>query len=319
MNVEIKAATRRYHVGFEQDKSKPQTVTECKIFLLTASSGSTLVGRGVTTLGKNDKADSMVACKIALTRALDDAKLGKEVNTTFWKEFQLHHIRLICRLICRETFSEILKRLPAAKFNNIGGTFDEYRKKLIDAGGCQHKLVAKGSGLDWCTKHSYACTPLSDCRLRLGGGGSKAVPHGYGGLHSHRKRSRQAKDRCHRNTFSDAARIRDIVGRVDEKHQQWLHGISHDELEPRPSWLRRVGRAVARWWNETDMDRLTCAEAEVKKEDEGRDMFDAISKNYCYGCHGKTIWLRGLKNEVQCKYCRQRYLLDPATRTAKQI
>lgn len=159
MHVEIKAETRRYHVGFQQDKSKkfrngpnrgrPQTVTACKIFLLTKASGPTLVGRGVTTLGSKDKADSLVAFRIALTRALDDAKLGKAANGLFWQEFQLRH-----------------RRLPDSA-----------------AAVCQHKVVAKGNAHDWCTKYKTHCSFDLPC------GGV----HGYGGLHSFQLQRRAVK------------------------------------------------------------------------------------------------------------------------------
>lgn len=444
MNVEIKEAIRRYHVSFEQNRSKkftngrPQTVTTCKIWLLGGKQPQ-LIGEGVTTLGRKDKSDSLVACRIALTRALGDAKLGRYANSLFWQEFQLRH------------------RHP--KFTNIGGTFSGLPRKLIDAGNafnaearlsCGHRLKAKGSGTDWCTEHGYECTPSAPC--------STLRPvHGYGGLYSHQRRamkkmmamsnpigrgpaafyahrrheysdknvgniiasyhdmpvkprnkseelrkmySPQAEGRCHRvgqpvhnititNTVApadqlkkllhgDAARkqILDILG-DNARRQKWLQGVwavaderltakmlamslnanelfkkidaellsrpgitkVHDEyiidadkfvpafktseivtymgdkarvfsvhgplviihsdgvtydvfdheLEKRPHWLRRAGRAVAKWWSETDIDRLTRANTEVKKEDHGRGLWKLIDDDYCGSCHGKTI------------------------------
>lgn len=113
MNIEIKEAVRKYYVSFEQDRTKkfsdgpnrgrPQTVTECTIILLTESSRVTLVGRGVTTLGKEDKANNLIGCTMALTRALDDAKLGKHANGLFWQEFRLRHRRLDA-VTCREVY-----------------------------------------------------------------------------------------------------------------------------------------------------------------------------------------------------------------------
>lgn len=134
MLIELTESVRRYHVGFKQDKSKkfpngrPQTVTTCKIFLLTPASGATLVGRGVTTLGRKDKDDFMVASKIALTRALDDAKLGKHANTLIWQKYQLRQKR-----------------------------FDTE----IPHEACRHRLVAKGHGADWCLRYKRNCDPTN--------------------------------------------------------------------------------------------------------------------------------------------------------------
>jgi len=109
MFVKIKEAVRRYHVSFEQDKSKkfangrPQTVTTCKIWLLTEGQPQ-FIGGDYTTLGRKDKEDSLEGFKYALTRALDHAKLGKHVNTLIWQEFHLRHKRLDT-VTCREAFS----------------------------------------------------------------------------------------------------------------------------------------------------------------------------------------------------------------------
>ena len=243
MNIEIKAATRRYHVGFEQDNSakfkdgRPRTVTVCKIFLLTETSGHTLVGRGITTLGKKDKADIVVACRYALMRALDNAKLGKEANTTFWREFQLRH------------------RRPA-----IGGTFDEYRKKLIDAGACQHKFVAKGSGADWCTKRIASCISCNEKFNNMG--------RATGGTPTYGPRSKAEKDRQLGELYGYRKRVTPptihtvinnmpvgIVEKALKENADVIRDIIHkrvEALDKRPSWLRRVGRAVAKWWNETE-------------------------------------------------------------------
>ncbi len=183
MNIEIKAETRRYHVSFEIDKStrfvkgpnkgRPQTVTECWIGLLGEVNGITLVGRGTTTLGSKDDADSVLGCKIALERALDDAKLGKAANGLFWQEFQLRH------------------RRGAMTFTNVVDNYGGLPDKLIDSAQafedeakrvCQHKV---GWGHGWCVKHNSSCSADVPC-------GSVAVDkpvHGYGGLYSHQRRA----------------------------------------------------------------------------------------------------------------------------------
>lgn len=116
MHIVIKSETRRYHVAFKQDNSKVftkgshkgglQTVTTCEIFLLTATSGPTLISTGVTTLGSRDKPDSYIGCKEAFERALSTAYFNKRETTAFWKEFRKRHKRIeTVKPSCAEKFS----------------------------------------------------------------------------------------------------------------------------------------------------------------------------------------------------------------------
>ena len=201
MFVKINEAVREYHVAFEQDRSKrfekgpnkgrPQTVTDCKIWLLP---GPTLVGKGDTVLGCKDKADSVEACKHALSRALADAKLGKEANTLFWEEFHKRHRRVTC----------------------------------------QHKVVAKGNGTDWCTERSRECR-----QERCGG-----PVHGYGGLYSHQRRAMMATGHVpsasyiyRRHEFRD---VETVLPRTEaEKREQYRKLYGGDGTHPVRTGLRR--------------------------------------------------------------------------------
>jgi len=145
MNVEIKSETRRYHVGFKQDrfkkfkkgpnKGRPQTVTTCKIFLLTEASGPTLVSKGVTTLGKQDTDSSYEGCKMAFERALSSTYFSKRETTAFWKEFRLRH------RLCSEAFSNV----GGSFFGHTGGPVHGYaglyshQKRMID------KMIVMGN------------------------------------------------------------------------------------------------------------------------------------------------------------------------------
>jgi hypothetical protein len=152
MNVTTKSETRRYYVSFGQsgkgiflngpNKGRTRTVTTCKIFLLTEASGQTLVGKGVTTLRLRPH---LLTCKMALTLALDDAKLGEAANAEFWREFH---------------------------------------KMFSAQEECSHKVKAKGSGKDWCSKDAGDCTPSASCEFLR----PLSRPHGYGERYSWRQR-----------------------------------------------------------------------------------------------------------------------------------
>lgn len=246
MNVQIKESIRRYHVAFEQNNSKAftkgpqrgglQTVTTCMIWLLTEAGGKTLVGRGVTTRGPKDKADNQFAFKLAFTRALDHARLGKAANAEFWQEFHKRHRRpeqldyRFANAITRfhADYHDPVK-MVCRPFTNMGGTFSGLNKMFIPvkpvlSDGCPHQLKAKGSGSDHCAKHAFECTASAPCD-RL----NPVTPHGYGGLHSFQKQ--QAEDRCHRvgKTVGSnhVIRIKEIMQQttLNERRRQWLHGL----------------------------------------------------------------------------------------------
>lgn len=262
MNVEIKESVRRYHVGFEQDGSKkfkdgrPQTVTTCKIWFLLKHLRPQLVAEGVTTLGKQDKASSLIGCTIALERALDNAKLGKAANGLFWQEFHLRHRR--------PTFTEF-----------VGEPFSGPPKKLIDAGAafedesrrvCGHRLRLRLSGTDWCTKHGDTCKPgqrheYADF-VRSDNAGESIRPRSeaekreqYRGMYGVGKTvmatdKLQAEDRCHRvhnititnHVGTDwqklnRVKIKELVTKAHEQRQRrWLRGlrtVSNEKLSAR--------------------------------------------------------------------------------------
>ena len=95
------------------------------------------------------------------------------------------------------------------------------------------------------------------------------------------------------------------------------------EVKKKMHWLRRAGRALLGYWFETAIDRMVRADAEVKEEDYGRGLWKMIQDNYCDECHGRGDFLQGPQGgsceNIECRYCGQRYWIDPATQTAKKI
>jgi hypothetical protein len=131
MNVTIKESVRNYHVGFKRrhQSGAARVVTTCEI-RLGVGDASELIATGVTVLGKRDKDDSYLGCKIAFERALEKAKLGRAANEVFWQEFHRTHRRPI---------------------------------------SCRWRMSTKGNGVDWCLKHKQSCTPKAACRPATGG------------------------------------------------------------------------------------------------------------------------------------------------------
>lgn len=144
MNVKIKERERKYYIGFEVDNSKVftkgphtgglRTVTTCKICLVTEAeaSGLTLVGRGTTTLGPRDRPNSLIGCKIALSRALDSSGLGKFDRAAFWQEFRARHGSL-----------SVGDRRFNTKLNAVHGYGSRYTWQRLWNDSWQHRAVAE--------------------------------------------------------------------------------------------------------------------------------------------------------------------------------
>ena len=220
MLVTVKEDVRRYYVGFEIDhsvkfkkgpnKGRPQTVTACKIFLLTEASGQTLVASGVTVLGSKDKPDVMEGLKFALSRALTKAKLGRYVNALIWQEFQLTHRRIdTIKPSCAEAFSNVANfgGIPAGVNPDPGG-YKPKAKPLT----CWHKRAVDGRCLRFnatCNRDvlcddvaRYDTEHLPPTRIAFPAGpkpypnsqeakryATGGMVHGYGGFHTFQKRA----------------------------------------------------------------------------------------------------------------------------------
>ena len=132
------------------NKGRPATVTTCQIWLVKSTPNSPVfIAKGVTTLGRKDKADSREGCKYALTRALAKARLGQHVNALIWQEFRLRHKVLdtvrLGKVSCRSMF-------------NCVGNFSGLPRKLVDSAAAFEEEVYP-------------------------------APHGYGGLYSWQRRA----------------------------------------------------------------------------------------------------------------------------------
>jgi hypothetical protein len=181
MFVEINERIRRYHVSFGQtshgiflkgpNKGRTRTVTTCEIWRIPYEIGRAkyIVGKGVTTLGKTD---SLFACKLALTRALDDAKLGKETNAAFWKEFHEKHQPTCCEA-----------------FSNVGGIYDGRATIPTKRETCPHRSKARGNAHDWCVEHKTHCSASTGCGRFNNASNPLPSLHGYGGFHSFQKKA----------------------------------------------------------------------------------------------------------------------------------
>lgn len=144
----VKTSENSYYVGFELDRSKPQAVTYCKILLLIANEPPILVGSGKALQSKTDVFNSVTGCTFALKRALADYGFQNSTKILFWKEFNRCYRRQNIAT-CRKTSS------------------DE----------CQHRIMAKGGGTDWCKQYSDYCRSPK----------TKTTVPGYGGLYTFRQ------------------------------------------------------------------------------------------------------------------------------------
>ena len=101
------------------------------------------------------------------------------------------------------------------------------------------------------------------------------------------------------------------------------------EVEKKTHWLRRAGRAVAKYWSETDIDRLNSCPGDdslrklTEEKVPGRGLWKMIQDNFCSECFGRGDFLQGPRggscSNIKCKYCGQRYWIDPLSQTAKKI
>ncbi len=176
----VRTSENKYYVGFEQDRRRPRATTSCKIFLMTDASGPTLVGRGQTLQGKKDVFNCVAGCRYALKRALADANFTKSTRELFWKVFHFCH-RTRNLVTCREAFANIKAHggFPRKLVDSSKAFKDEARRI------CAHRLVTKGSGLDWCTKHRAECSTETECDVT-----SESTPTAaLGGLYSYQKRA----------------------------------------------------------------------------------------------------------------------------------
>lgn len=153
MHVEIKSEAHHYHVSFEQNRSKkfkkgpnkgrPQTVTECNIFLLTDPE-PTLVNKGVTVLGPKDDDDSYIGCKEAFTRALETTYFNKRETTMFWEEFRKQHLgNGHCG--SHEKLVEAAEELNNKPVHGYGGSHSFHMRRIL--------TVGNPNGNDQCHKH----------------------------------------------------------------------------------------------------------------------------------------------------------------------
>lgn len=176
----VQTDKNKYHVGFKLDRETgSRAITRCKIFLLEPDNSPTLVGRGRTLQGKKDVFNSVTGCTYALKRALEDSCLQRPARILFWKEFNRCHRRDI--VTCRKAFANIGSNFSEAlhKLINVSKAFEDDARRV-----CAHRIVSKGSGLDWCAKHRVDCTPKVQCGVTS----AESTP-GYGGLHSFQKRA----------------------------------------------------------------------------------------------------------------------------------
>lgn len=119
--------------------------------------------------------------------------------------------------------------------------------------------------------------------------------------------------------MGDGAKVFSVHGPLITIHAGGrTYDVFDHELKERPGLLPRLGRAVAKFFAETEIRGPN-----GKEEVPGRGLWNMIQDNYCGSCHGKTIWLReprGVSREnIECKYCGQRYDVNPALRLGRKI
>lgn len=279
-----------YHVAFELERRRgARAITCCKIFLVTTSSGPTLVGRGRTVQGKKDVFNSVTGCRFALKRALADANFTKSVRTLFWKEFGRCHRRVICR----------------AAFTNVGGTFsgkvyeDEARR---GERAVKKMLNPTGHGPYAHRRHEYHDGEMLLPKVNV-------------------KWSKAEKDEQLRRMYSGDVDYSSLERRILRQIKiinavtpsDYLKQLLANEqtirdiiaAKKRRSWLRRV---VAKWWSES-------AAGETPR----RGLYKMIQDNYCDECHGRADFLLVGRGGRRCRYCGQKYWINPVTQTAKKL
>lgn len=99
---------------------------------------------------------------------------------------------------------------------------------------------------------------------------------------------------------------------------QKVHEVFDHELKKWTHWLRRLWKRVANLDFPGD-ESLRKLSAEIP----GRGLYKMIQDNHCDECHGRADFLQGPRggscSNVKCRYCGQRYWIDPLSATAKKI